>query len=98
MPSQIGITPSGALPLHTHDDSGLIHVESPKRKTFKLKDFFKVWGQPLSKKLVLDHALTKNERVTILVNGAQSKGVGSQVLHDHDVILVKVEPKPTKGK
>lgn len=35
--------------LHSHADDGIIHVESPSKRTFTLGDFFDVWGQPLSK-------------------------------------------------
>ena len=33
--------------LHTHAPDGIIHVESPVHRTFKLGDFFDEWGQPL---------------------------------------------------
>ncbi len=33
--------------LHTHAPDGIIHVESPVRRTFTLGDFFDEWGQPL---------------------------------------------------
>jgi hypothetical protein len=34
--------------LHTHDESGIIHIESPVTRTFTLGDFFDIWGQALS--------------------------------------------------
>ncbi len=34
--------------LHTHDDSGVIHIESPVPRTFTLGEFFDLWGLPLS--------------------------------------------------
>ena len=34
--------------LHTHDTTGVIHVESPVRRLYTLGQFFDVWGQPLS--------------------------------------------------
>ncbi|HET8930357.1 MAG TPA: hypothetical protein VFN21_06845 [Acidimicrobiales bacterium] len=34
--------------LHSHADDGIIHVESPSKRTFTLGDFFDVWNQPLS--------------------------------------------------
>ncbi len=30
-------------PIHTHDSGGVIHVESPVRRTYTLGDFFRVW-------------------------------------------------------
>jgi hypothetical protein len=33
--------------LHTHAADGIIHIESPIRRTYTLGDFFDEWGQPL---------------------------------------------------
>jgi hypothetical protein len=45
VPAGIGINPAvGFAPLHTHDASGVIHVESPTVRTYKLGQFFAVWG------------------------------------------------------
>ena len=34
--------------LHTHDATGIIHVEPPDSRTFTLKQYFDIWGMPLS--------------------------------------------------
>jgi hypothetical protein len=34
--------------LHTHDATGIVHVEAPVTTTFNLGQFFAIWGQPLS--------------------------------------------------
>ncbi|MFD0331547.1 hypothetical protein ACFQZC_33890 [Streptacidiphilus monticola] len=34
--------------LHTHDESGILHVESPNEHIYTLGNFFDVWKQPLS--------------------------------------------------
>jgi hypothetical protein len=34
--------------LHTHAADGIIHIESPVKRTYTLGNFFDVWGQPLS--------------------------------------------------
>lgn len=33
--------------LHTHAADGIIHIESPVKRTYTLGDFFGEWGQPL---------------------------------------------------
>jgi hypothetical protein len=33
--------------LHTHDETGVIHIESPQQRTFTLGNFFDEWHQPL---------------------------------------------------
>lgn len=53
LPAQVGIVPSSQPPclywLHTHDASGIIHVESPEARAFTLGTFFDIWGQPLTR-------------------------------------------------
>jgi len=34
--------------LHTHDATGIIHVESPDDRTYTLGQFFDIWGEPLT--------------------------------------------------
>ena len=34
--------------LHAHDQSGVIHIESPAQKFYTLGDYFAIWGQPLT--------------------------------------------------
>lgn len=54
VPAHAGIVPATATrgectyPLHTHDATGKIHVESPVPMRFTLGQFFAIWGQPLS--------------------------------------------------
>jgi len=50
VPAGIGIDPQLQFisPLHTHDTTGTLHVESPQPATFTLGQFFEVWGVPLS--------------------------------------------------
>lgn len=40
---------SGYYWLHTHDATGIIHVESPVPAQYTLGNFFDIWGQPLTK-------------------------------------------------
>lgn len=35
--------------LHTHDATGIIHVEAPVATQFTLGDLFAIWGEPLSR-------------------------------------------------
>jgi hypothetical protein len=38
--------------LHTHDATGIVHIESPDDRTYTLGNFFDIWGQPLDEKTV----------------------------------------------
>lgn len=47
LPKSIGLN-GCTYEIHTHDLSGVVHVESTVEKTFTVGQFFHVWGQPLS--------------------------------------------------
>ena len=38
--------------LHTHDATGIIHIEAPDERVYTLGNFFNVWGQSLSERNV----------------------------------------------
>ena len=38
--------------LHSHTADGIIHIESPVKRTYTLGDYFDVWGQPLGRRQV----------------------------------------------
>lgn len=41
-------TGSGIYWLHTHDATGIIHIESPDARAYTLGNFFNIWGRPLT--------------------------------------------------
>jgi hypothetical protein len=47
LPDPIGRDSGCGYELHTHDGSGLVHIETDKPKVFTLGQFFALWGQPL---------------------------------------------------
>ena len=74
--------------LHTHDDSGTIHVEAPGG-TYTLADFFAVWGEPLSPTRVGSIA----GHVSAYVNGAPYKGAPQSIpLADGESIELRIAP------
>jgi hypothetical protein len=48
VPKNIGLG-GCALEIHTHDESGIIHIETDSFKQFTLGQLFSVWGLPLRK-------------------------------------------------
>jgi hypothetical protein len=77
------------LPLHTHDSSGIIHVESPLSRTFLLGDFFAVWGRIISPQQVLRYHADATHRITMTVDGRPSTAFGSLVLQDGQQIVIR---------
>lgn len=60
-------------PLHTHDASGLIHIEAPKREPFNLGQFFTEWGVRLNAQCVAKYCRPAT-RIQVYVNGVLYKG------------------------
>jgi hypothetical protein len=89
IPGEIGVEPDGDLPIHTHDDSGTLHIESPVAQEFHLRDFFAVWGQSFTSEDILGHPVDATHPLTMTVNGQVSNDLGSLVLHDHDDIVIQ---------
>lgn len=46
IPSEIGVHFLCTMPLHTHDGSGRIHIESDESRLYSIGDFFRVWNKP----------------------------------------------------
>lgn len=48
LPDSIGRGSGCNYEMHTHDGSGVMHIETNVEKVFTLGQFFALWGQPLS--------------------------------------------------
>ena len=55
--------------IHTHTPDGIVHIESPRYRTFKLGEFFDIWAQPLSRTNVAGAKVRKGEKVMVWVAG-----------------------------
>ena len=80
-------------PLHTHDSSGKIHVESPEKRDFTLADLFAVWKKIFTKDQILDYKADQTHFIRETVNGAETKDYQNTVLHDGDNIIIYYEEK-----
>jgi hypothetical protein len=77
VPANIGIDTAGQRlsPLHTHDDSGILHVESPTVQPFRLGQFFTEWGVRLAASTIGPYVNGRNgTMVTVFVNGSRYSG------------------------
>ena len=98
VPPLIGITNHCLYWMHTHDNSGIIHIESPVNRTFNLGHFFDIWKQKFSNNQVLNNTADVNHPVTVYVNGikvSNSTSYRDIALHAHDVITIVYGQIPT---
>lgn len=71
LPANIGIDDAKGFisPIHTHDGTGIIHVESPVSEKFYLGQFFDIWGVRLSSDCIGGYCNNKDQTLKIFVNG-----------------------------
>ena len=91
VPAGIGIDELEGFisPLHTHDESGVIHVESPDVRTFTLGEFFDVWGLRLTPRCLGGYCATGSKVLRVFVDGKHFSGdPRSLPLAEHEEIVV----------
>lgn len=97
VPGQIGIYDGQFLTdLHTHDATGIMHVESSTNRKFSLGEFFGVWGVRLTSTCVGGYCKPQTPWRTY-VNGAPYAGDPSKlVLIKHQEVAIVVGKAPKK--
>ena len=81
-------------PLHTHDQRGVLHVESPNNPDFTLGQFFTEWGVRFSANCVGGYC-APDHPVSVYVNGEPRPGDPAAVrLAPHQEIAVVVGKAP----
>jgi hypothetical protein len=87
VPAGIGVLPDGRMRvIHTHDETGVIHVESPKYMEFTFGDFLKIWGKSLNSTCFDDLC----GEVWLSANGGYVADPHSYVLRDGDELVLTV--------
>jgi hypothetical protein len=99
VPANVGIynTAGGFLTeLHTHDTSGIIHIEAPTKRAFSLGEFFGVWGVRLTSTCVGGYC-KPHTPWRLYLNGAPFSGDPSTlVLRRHQEFAIVIGKPPKK--
>lgn len=91
VPADIGIdlNKQQISPLHTHDTSGVVHIESPIKTDFTLGEFMTEWNVPISKDGLGTLKAGGGKELHVYVNGKEQTGDPSTLkLVAHDEIAV----------
>jgi hypothetical protein len=95
VPAQLGIDNirQAISPLHTHDTTGIVHIESAKDIPFTLGQFFTEWGQPLTAQQVGPKTISSGEVLRVYRNGKPVAGDPAALkFQAHDEIAIWVGP------
>lgn len=95
LPSSIGRNNSCNYEIHTHDGSGVLHIETDVPKTFTLGQFFALWGQSLNAATIAGLAgpakyyVIENEKIAPVTGDPAAITLAS---HKEIVIIVGTPP------
>jgi hypothetical protein len=94
VPANIGIDDNTCVYyLHTHDNSGELHIEAPTYRYFTLGNFFDIWGLPLSSSRIASFSLRKGQHIRAFLNGKSYGGDPRTIeLRAHRLIVLEVGP------
>jgi hypothetical protein len=78
--------------MHTHDATGIIHMEAPHAFNYTLGDFFSVWGVKLGPAQVGGLKGAGGDRLHFYLNGKPLRNPAALVLHKDDSIVIGYGP------
>lgn len=96
IPEGMGIIPNSCIFwLHTHDDSGIIHIESPIERSFTLGKFLNIWKEFDSSSYPKElSAVSSSNKVNITVDGTaidtSSADFNTIVLRDNSIVYIHI--------
>ncbi len=90
VPAEIGIpTTGGITPVHTHDTSGIIHIESPDyNASYTLSQFFDIWGVKLTDTSIGGYADDATNKLALYDNGKAVQDPANLALAKHHEIVI----------
>jgi hypothetical protein len=99
VPANIGIAAEDAISsMHTHDNTGIIHIESPSARTFTLGQFFIQWQVPLSKTCINSICNTSTTSWRFSIDGQNFTGDPATItLASHQEITATYGAPPPSG-
>jgi hypothetical protein len=95
VPQSIGIAPDQSCYywVHTHDTSGVIHIEAPGQDNYKLGTFFKIWSQRFPQ-LGYPAQLDSISDWQVYVNGKPYTGDFRQITLDAHTLITMAYKTP----
>jgi hypothetical protein len=93
--ADIGLAPSKGIEssMHTHDGTGIIHMEAPHPFNYTLGDFFMVWGVKLGPDQVGGLHGLGGDHLHFFLNGRPLSNPAAHVLRKGDSVVIGYGPE-----
>jgi len=90
VPANLGIDPQGRFisPIHTHDTSGVVHMESTKAYPFTLGEFINIWGVYFTDNQLGGYKAGNGNVLQLWIDNKQIADPVSYRMKPHDVMIL----------
>jgi hypothetical protein len=90
VPANLGIDPQGRFisPIHTHDTSGVVHMESTSYYPFTLGEFINIWGVDFTDQQLGGYKAGNGKVLQLWVNGKQVADPVNYKMKAHDIMIL----------
>jgi hypothetical protein len=85
--------PEGMRGIHTHDESGTLHIETPNQIDAPIGAFFNIWGETFNSEQILDNTANSEYDIEMRVNGVINEEYENYVMLDGDNIEIYYKQK-----
>ena len=86
-------TCDGMRGIHTHDETGKLHIETPRTMEAPVGAFFEIWGQTFNENQILNNIVDEDSEIVMYVNGEINDEYGSYAMQNNDVIEIYYRDK-----
>ena len=80
---------NGMKGIHTHDDTGKLHIETPSPMPAPLGAFFEIWGESFSDEDIMGNNADDEHEVVLTVNGEVNSLYEEYLMEDGDIIEIE---------
>ena len=94
--ANIGIDDSecdGMRGIHTHDETGKLHIETPTPMNAPVGAFFEIWGETFNENQILHKVADEDSEVVMYVNDELNDDYQNAIIHDNDIIEIYYRDK-----
>ena len=79
--------------IHTHDETGRLHIETPTQMNAPIGAFFEIWGETFNENQVLYKVADEDSEVVMYVNDELNDDYQNAIIHDNDIIEIYYREK-----
>jgi len=93
IPANIGVGDTFMRPIHSHDSTGRLHVESTCPRVFRTEEFFEIWGEEFTRDCILGYCENETHELLYFINGAQSNEYELATFADGDRHVIRFQAR-----